>query len=166
MTLGRGVMETASRVYGSRVARVGIVQVQGWRTAILPLTPSLMALSPAFSGSLHAGSDAADSQALESLTTTSLARNCRFWFARSGTCLRQTDNSPTLCTPASCIPLFPTNQLVYQSTVTSRVGECLAPLANGELIPFSVWSAKHTTVVDAFRIIYLNTLLPSFLRST
>jgi hypothetical protein len=47
---------------------VATVQVQGWKTTTLPLTPTLKTPSPAFLGSSGAGSVAADFQALESLT--------------------------------------------------------------------------------------------------
>jgi hypothetical protein len=90
-------------------------------TAILPLTRALVAPSPAFSGSPVAGSAAAaDRQALNSLTYQFTGSELQALFCKVKDLL-EAGNSPSMSTPASCTPLFPTRQLVYQSSVTSRV---------------------------------------------
>jgi hypothetical protein len=130
------------RFYGSGVATV---QVQGWKTTILPLPPALVAPSPAFWRPSDAGSAAADIQALNLLTHHFTGAELQALFCQVKDLLEADEQQPDPMHTRELHIAFPTSQLVHQSSVTSGLKECLATLAEGDFTHFSAGCAQHAT---------------------
>jgi hypothetical protein len=139
------------------------VQVQGWKTTILPLAPALVAPSPAFSGSSGAGSAAAESQALQSFTCQCTSAELQALFCQVQDLLEAIGQQPVpmhtrqLHFPykSAGVPVFCDQRGERVPGHVGRRGshtlQCLVCKAHNRLVIVALWSMRAHNAAHILR---------------